>query len=311
MVPGVVDDGELLRSPVAWRRLPEMRHVDLHHESRFASEVLRDLAGLDQRRELRQRRLPADLVVGGRQPRREAIVYGQDIRAAVTIGERHGDGHLALQRGVVGLEFDDFDHLLVWHESHEVAVVCVSVNGRLSGSGRRVIRERDPERATFDPGEGLHLAGHAGWNHPRRDRIRIEQRAIDGGAGCVDVASHTRRAHPSYATRPSTTVISTESDSRSSAGMARGSPDSTTRSASLPGVIVPLRSSSNEAKAPWRVNMRRASSMVTPCPGPMRCPVWVSRVTAERRLTSTSQATTGTSEEPTATMPRSNQVRPG
>ena len=64
-----------------------------------------------------------------------------------------------------------------------------------------------------------------------------ERQSLDGRADGQAVATP---AYRSYATRPSTTVISTDSDGRSSAGMARGSPESTTRSASLPGVIVPL-----------------------------------------------------------------------
>jgi len=57
-------------------------------------------------------------------------MYGQNIGAAVCIGERDRDRHLAAQRGVWRLELDNFDDQLVPHELHEAAVnvsVCALV----------------------------------------------------------------------------------------------------------------------------------------------------------------------------------------
>jgi hypothetical protein len=41
----------------------------------------------------------------------------------------------------------------------------------------------------------MHVAGHAGRHHPRRDRARIEKRAIDDRAGRVHAATDAGRAH--------------------------------------------------------------------------------------------------------------------
>jgi hypothetical protein len=122
-------------------------------------------------------------------------VHGEDIGAVVCIGERDRDRHLAAQRGICRLELDHFDNLLVRHELHEAAMVCVGVRGRLAGPGRRVIRERNPERATFAGVERMHVAGHAGRHHPRRDRARIEKRAINDRAGRVQAATDAGRVH--------------------------------------------------------------------------------------------------------------------
>jgi hypothetical protein len=67
--------------------------------------------------------------------------------------------------------------------SEEAAMVRVAVRGRLADARRRVVRERDSERATFAGVERMHEAGHAGRHHPRRHRARIEKRAIDDRAG--------------------------------------------------------------------------------------------------------------------------------
>ena len=101
-------------------------------------------------------------------------MHSEDIGAAVCISKRDRDRHLATQRGICRLELDHFDNLLVRHELHEVAVVRVGVRGRLAGPGRRVVRERDPERATFAGVELVHVTGHAGRHPPRRDRARID-----------------------------------------------------------------------------------------------------------------------------------------
>ena len=60
---------------------------------------------------------------------------------------------------------------------------------------RCVVRERDPERATFAGVERMHVAGHAGRHHPRRDRARIEKCAIDDRARRVHAATDAGRAH--------------------------------------------------------------------------------------------------------------------
>jgi len=46
-------------------------------------------------------------------------------------------------------EFIHFHDSLVWHELHKTSMISVSVCSRLAGSGRRVVRERDLERATL------------------------------------------------------------------------------------------------------------------------------------------------------------------
>ena len=43
-------------------------------------------------------------------------MYGEDIRAAPRIGERESDHHLAAHRRIGRLEFECFDHLLIWNE---------------------------------------------------------------------------------------------------------------------------------------------------------------------------------------------------
>ena len=122
-------------------------------------------------------------------------MHGEDIGAAVCFGERDRDRHLAAQRRIRRLELDHFDDLLVRHELDEAAVVRVGVCCRLAGPGRRVVRERDPERAAFAGIKSMHVAGHAGRHHPLRDRSRIEKRAIDGSAGRVHAATDAGRAH--------------------------------------------------------------------------------------------------------------------
>ena len=121
-------------------------------------------------------------------------MHGEDIGAAVCIVERIRDRHLAAQHGICRLELDHLDNLLVRHDLHEATVDRVGVRGRLAGPGRRVVRERDPKRATFAGGERMHVAGHAGRQHPRRDRAHIEKRAMDDRAGRVHAATDAGRA---------------------------------------------------------------------------------------------------------------------
>jgi hypothetical protein len=59
-------------------------------------------------------------------------VHGEDIGAAVCIGEHVPDRHLAAQRGICRFELDYFDNLLVPHQLHEAAVEGVGVRGRLA-----------------------------------------------------------------------------------------------------------------------------------------------------------------------------------
>src|SRR5205807_624060 len=66
---------------------------------------------------------------------------------------------------------------------------------RLAYRGRRVVRERDAERATFARVELVHATRHAVRHHPRRDRMPIEQRAVHGLARCLDAATDARRGH--------------------------------------------------------------------------------------------------------------------
>ena len=81
------------------------------------------------------------------------------------------------------------------HELHKAAVVRVGVRGRLAGPGWLVVRERDPERAAFAGVERMHVAGHVGRHHPRRDLARIEKRAIDPRAGRAHAETDAGRAH--------------------------------------------------------------------------------------------------------------------
>lgn len=88
-------------------------------------------------------------------------MHAEDIGAAVCVGERGRDGHLAARRWIGCLELDHFHNLFVLHEPGEAAVVRVGVRGRFAAPGRRVVIERDPVscRGTlWDAGEALCLA---------------------------------------------------------------------------------------------------------------------------------------------------------
>ena len=58
-------------------------------------------------------------------------MHDDDLGAAVRVGERGSHRHLAAQPGIVGLELEHLDHLLVGHEPGEVAVVRVGVRADL------------------------------------------------------------------------------------------------------------------------------------------------------------------------------------
>ena len=68
-------------------------------------------------------------------------MHDEDVGAAVRIYPRGGNRHLAGHIGIGGLEFDYFDHLLVAHDLHEMAVKGVGMRGGLAGTGRCVVRE--------------------------------------------------------------------------------------------------------------------------------------------------------------------------
>ncbi len=122
-------------------------------------------------------------------------MHGEDIGATVCIGERDRDGHLAAQRGICSLKLVHFDNLLIRHELHETAMVRIGVRGRLTHSGRRVIRERDPDRATFAGFELMHVAGHAGRHLPLNDGFRIDKCAVDSCALRVYVLADAGRVY--------------------------------------------------------------------------------------------------------------------
>lgn len=98
----------------------------------------------------------------------------------------------AAQCWIGRLEFDRFDNLLVGHELHEATMICVGVRGRLASSGPLFVGERDPKEAALAGVELMYVAGHAGRHFPLRNRLRIEQRAIDNRAGRTDMAMDSR-----------------------------------------------------------------------------------------------------------------------
>jgi hypothetical protein len=151
------------------------------------------LARLDECCEFVECHPPARFVVGWREARRQFVVDGERIRAAAPIGERESDHHLATHRDIGRLEPHHFDHLLIWHEFYEAAVVRVGVGGRLASPGRPVVCERDSEQTTFASVEHMHVASHAYRHHPCSDRSRVEKRAINACARRVHVAAGVRR----------------------------------------------------------------------------------------------------------------------
>ena len=76
-------------------------------------------------------------------------MHDEKIGAAICISKRCSHRHLPAEFGICCLELDHFNYLSVRHKLHEVAVVRVGMRGRLAGHGRRIVRERDTERATF------------------------------------------------------------------------------------------------------------------------------------------------------------------
>ena len=151
---------------------------------------------LDEPGEVGQCHPGAGLVVGGGHAVGNPFVHDQDVSAAVGIGERGRDRHGAAERGICGLELEHFDYLLVRYEPGEVAVVGVGTWCRLAGPVRRVVAERDPERAAFAGIELMHVAGHAFRHSPFRDRVRIQERLVDSQTRSVHVSRDPRRIHP-------------------------------------------------------------------------------------------------------------------
>jgi len=49
-------------------------------------------------------------------------VHAEEIGAAICVGERGRERHLALQCGIRRFKLVDFDNLLVWNELHKTAV---------------------------------------------------------------------------------------------------------------------------------------------------------------------------------------------
>src|SRR5437867_663100 len=141
-------------------------------------------------REFVECHLPADLVVGRRDARRQVVMCGKHIRAASRISQCELDHHFAAHRGISRLELHHFDHLLIWYELDETAAVRVGMRGSLAGSGWFVVCERDSEQTTLASIVLMYVAGHPNRHHPRRDRSRVEKRAIDVCARRVHVPAY-------------------------------------------------------------------------------------------------------------------------
>jgi general secretion pathway protein I len=185
----------------AGRRLVESARQDLtdqywsvrgRGDRRPLSRALR----LDERGELAEGHLPAELVVGGRYAGRQAVVDAGDVGAVAEVAQQEANGHLALHRRVVGLELEGLDDLLVGDEGDEAAVIGVGVRGGLAGAAGLVVAEGDAECAAHAGIEGVHVAGHAVGHHPGGDGVRVEEGAVHAGAGRLDVARDPGRSHP-------------------------------------------------------------------------------------------------------------------
>ncbi len=151
------------------------------------------LTGLDQFRELFQRHAPAGLVVGWR--RRRAAGYrgrrGHSVPPSASVSVKVTVISPRIESSAVSNSID-LDHLLIRRELDEVAMVGVGVRAGLAGPGRRVVGERDAERAALAAFELMYVAGHATRHHPCRDRLCVDQRAIDICAGRVNMLSEAR-----------------------------------------------------------------------------------------------------------------------
>jgi hypothetical protein len=74
-------------------------------------------------------------------------MHSEEISATVLVGER--DRHFTSQSGIWRLELVTFHNLLIWYKLHEATVIRIGVRRRLPSSGRRIVGEGDPDRATF------------------------------------------------------------------------------------------------------------------------------------------------------------------
>ena len=115
------------------------------------------------------------------------------------IYRRHKKGHNQIADLVEGIRNNPGSRRLLftgWNvdELDEMAVVRVGVRGRFAGPRRLVVGERDTEQSTFTSVKHMHVAGHTSRHHPRRDRLRIEKRAIDVWARCIHVTTDMGRA---------------------------------------------------------------------------------------------------------------------
>ena len=76
--------------------------------------------------------------------------------------------------------------------SDEAAVVRVCVRRRLTGSGGRVVRERDPKPASLAALERMHLHRHSIRHFPPGDRVCIDERV--GLNSCPNPVLATKNA---------------------------------------------------------------------------------------------------------------------
>lgn len=130
--------------------------------------------------------------------------------------------------------------------------------GRKRSQQHRLPLIRLPVRRTCSPNEASDMPTGTIWpsamtdnqlreSRPRRPTLRLFERRIRC-PGCEHPGS-PQFASARYTISPPTMVSSTRASRISSSGTSRMSRDSTTISASLPGVIEPLTSSSVAAKA--------------------------------------------------------------
>src|ERR1700733_5860763 len=177
-------------APPATNKPPAKVREPRRERASAASAVFLDEAG-----QVVQGHPRAGLVVGGGNAVGGLLVDDRHVGPPAGPGEHGRHRHLAAQAGVGCLELEYLGHLLVRHQPGEVAVVGISLGGRLAGRARRVIGERYPEGAPFAGIELVNPAGHAIRHPPLLDRIRIEERPVDSRAWRADMASDLCRIH--------------------------------------------------------------------------------------------------------------------
>src|SRR5215208_3106080 len=126
-------------------------------------------------------------------------MYTEHVGPAIGVAERDRDRHLTVQRGICRFELVYLDEQLVWHELDEAAVIGVGARSRLAYTGRRVVGERDPERAALAAVEFVHVGGHARRYFPLHDRLRVDEGVVDPA---VRRRTPDRRLRPQVGTRP-------------------------------------------------------------------------------------------------------------